>query len=92
MLALCLILLATYYAQLCWHNRLVPSYNYSYAILHSHMHAIFINDLPQCIHSAIPFIFADDTKCLLATKSTSDSDKLQQDINNIIIIYLELYL
>ena len=44
---------------------------------------IFINDLPQCIHSAIPFIFADDTKCLLAIKSTSDSDKLQQDINNI---------
>ena len=41
---------------------------------------IFINDL---IHSAIPFIFADDTKCLLAIKSTSDSDKLQQDINNI---------
>ena len=27
---------------------------------------IFINDLPQCtmIYSAIPFIFADDTKCL----------------------------
>ena len=44
---------------------------------------IFINDLPHCIHSAIPFIFADDTKCLLAIELTSDSDKLQQDINNI---------
>ena len=42
-----------------------------------------MRDLPQYIHSAIPFIFADDTKCLLAIKSTSDSDKLQQDINNI---------
>ena len=44
---------------------------------------IFINDLPQCIHSAIPLIFAYVTKCLLVIKSTSDSDKLQQDINNI---------
>ena len=46
---------------------------------------IFINDLPRCIHSATPFIFADDTKCLLASKSIRDNDKLQQDINNISI-------
>ena len=46
---------------------------------------IFIDDLPHCIHSATPFIFADDTKCLLAIKSTSDNDKLQHDINDISI-------
>ena len=46
---------------------------------------IFIDDLPHCGHSATPFIFADDTKCLLAVKSTSDSDKLQHDINDISI-------
>ena len=44
---------------------------------------IFIDDLPHCIHSVTPFIFADDTKSLLAIKSTSDSDKLQHDINDI---------
>ena len=46
---------------------------------------IFIDDLPRCTHSATPFIFADDTKCLLAIKSTSDSDKLQHDTNDISI-------
>ena len=46
---------------------------------------IFIDDLPHCIHSANPFIFANDTKCLMAIKSTSDSDKLQHDINDISI-------
>ena len=46
---------------------------------------IFIDDLPHCIHSATPFIFADDTKCLLAIKSTNDSDKLQHDIDDISI-------
>ena len=37
---------------------------------------IFINDLPECI------IFVDDTKCLIAVRSTTDTDKLQEDINN----------
>ena len=43
---------------------------------------IFINDLPDCIKSAIPFIFADDTKCLIAVRSLTDTDKLQEDINS----------
>ena len=43
---------------------------------------IFINDLPECINSAIPFIFADDTKCLHIIRSTEDTRKLQVDINN----------
>jgi len=43
---------------------------------------IFINDLPECIKFAVPFIFADDTKSLIAVRSTTDTDKLQEDINN----------
>jgi len=43
---------------------------------------IFINDLPECIKFAMPFIFANDTKCLIAVRSTTDTDKLQEDINN----------
>jgi len=43
---------------------------------------IFINDLPECIKSAIPFIFADDTKCLIPVRSTTDTEKLQEGINN----------
>ena len=46
------------------------------------MFVIFINDLPQHIQSALPFVFADDTKCLLAIKSTEDIGKLQSDVNN----------
>ena len=34
------------------------------------------------IQSALPFVFADDTKCLLAIKSTEDVGKLQSDVNN----------
>ena len=30
------------------------------------MFVIFINDLPQHIQSALPFVYADDTNCLLA--------------------------
>ena len=42
---------------------------------------IFINDLPDHINSAIPFLFADDTKCLLSIRSTDDLSKLQSDFN-----------
>jgi len=44
---------------------------------------IFINDLPEHINSrsAIPFVFAGDTKCLLSIRSTDDVSKLQGDIN-----------
>jgi len=43
---------------------------------------IFINDLPQHINSATPFVFADDSKCLLAIRSTDDIDELQSDVNS----------
>ena len=44
---------------------------------------IFINDLPQSISCATPFIFADDTKCLQSIKSPNDAAKLQDDMNSI---------
>ena len=46
---------------------------------------IFINDLPEHIQFAIPFIFADDTKCLCKIRSSDDTEKLQTDINNAFI-------
>ena len=40
---------------------------------------LFINDLPNCLKSSLPFIFADDTKCL---KHTISSDTTEIDLNN----------
>jgi len=36
---------------------------------------------PECIKFAMLFIFVDDTKCLITVRSTTDTDKLQEDIN-----------
>jgi len=44
---------------------------------------VFINDLPECILSSIPFLFADDTKCLQIINSSNDINHLQEDINNV---------
>ena len=45
---------------------------------------LFINDLPNCLKSSLPFIFADDTKCLKHTINPDISEVylLQQDLNN----------
>ena len=39
--------------------------------------------VPECINSATPFIFADDTKRLHIIRSTEDTKKLQVDINSV---------
>ena len=44
---------------------------------------IFINDLPECISSANPFLFADDTKLVKCITSTEDQLELQTDINQL---------
>ena len=46
---------------------------------------VFINDLPECILSSIPFLFADDTKCLQIINSSRSNgiNHLQEDINNV---------
>ena len=46
---------------------------------------IFINDLPEHVHSTIPFVFADDTKCVLLIRSTNDVSKLQSDVNSAVV-------
>ena len=51
---------------------------------------IFINDLPEHVYSAIHFVFADDTKCLLSIRSTDDVSKLQSDANGAAVWGLSL--
>ena len=52
------------------------------AILVPLLSVIFINDLPECIKSAMPFIFAENTKYIIPVRFTTDTEKLQEDINN----------
>ena len=46
------------------------------SVLRPLLFVIFINDLPEHIKFAIPFIFADDTKCLCEIRSAADTKKL----------------
>jgi len=52
------------------------------SILGTLLFVIFINDLSECIKSAKPFIFADDTKGLIPVRSTTKTEKLQENTNN----------
>ena len=42
---------------------------------------IYINDLPDAISYAHPFMFADDTKCLNSIYKATDCDQLQADLD-----------
>ena len=44
---------------------------------------IFMNDLPSVISSAVPYLFADDTKCCKTILSPSDSSLLQHDLDTL---------
>ena len=44
--------------------------------------AVFINDLPQSVHFATPYVFANYTKCLQSITPPNDVAKLQEDINS----------
>ena len=45
--------------------------------------AIYINDLPDIFQNTIPYIFADNTKCLKTIKAPVDSCLLQLDLDNL---------
>ena len=42
---------------------------------------IYINDLPDAISHVLPFMFADDTKCLKSVYKATDCDHLQADLD-----------
>ena len=42
---------------------------------------LYINDLPLLLKAMLPFIFADDTKCLHAAKTNTDFTAIQEDLN-----------
>ena len=51
------------------------------SILGSLLILIYINDLPEHILSSLPFLFANDTKCLKTITTFNDSIELQKDLN-----------
>ena len=51
------------------------------SILGPLLFAIYIDDLPVCIGSNRPLLFADDTKCFKTISRCSDISSLQQDLN-----------
>ena len=53
------------------------------SVLRPLLFIIYINDLTATIKYSLPFIFADNTKCLSKVKSLTDSTLLQKDLNSI---------
>ena len=44
---------------------------------------LYVNDLPIQVSYSIPYLFADDTKCLKSISSSIDRSQLQQDLNTL---------
>ena len=45
--------------------------------------AIYVNDLPSVVSHSIPFLFADDTKCVKSIVSDNDRCQFQEDLSNL---------
>ena len=56
------------------------------SILGPPLFALFINDLPSCLHFSKPYIYADDTKCMRSSASNVNFEPcpLQCDLNNLL--------
>ena len=44
---------------------------------------LYINDLSNCLSLTLPFIYADDTKCIRAISTIDDSRLMQSDLDSI---------
>ena len=52
-------------------------------ILELFLPKVYVNDMPNVFLHTIPFMFADDTKCLKRIKEPADSFALQLDLDNL---------
>ena len=53
------------------------------SLLGSLLFVVYVNDLPNALQYTIPFMFADDTKCLKRIKEPNDSNLMQLDLDNL---------
>ena len=53
------------------------------SILGPLLFVLYINDLSNCLSSTLPFIYADDTKCIKAISTIDDSRLMQSDLDSI---------
>ena len=53
------------------------------SILGPLLFALYINNLPNCLSSTLPFIYADDTKCTKTISSSDDIQLMQNDLDAI---------
>ena len=42
---------------------------------------LYINDFPSLLKELLPFLFADDTKCIHTAKTAEDLNIIQEDLN-----------
>ena len=45
--------------------------------------AIYVNDLPSVVSHSVPFLFADDTKCVKSIVSDNDCCQFQEDLSSL---------
>ena len=61
-------------------SEVLPVPIWSIPILGLLLFIIYINDLPSFLQEMLPFLFADDVKCMLAAKTTENFNITQVDL------------